>query len=451
MRRLLFKILSGVLAVAVLALAVPVYGFAENDYGEQFGELAYEADVDAAEPTDPPDFLWEHSDAHSEEMSETDDGADLIIPIGPSYIEMPETYMEQGETDIGGGGFSESGGEADIEEAAEAEDGEIINVSMPMTLDFVLDPFEVSGLGQVYSEEFIIENLGSGDVMVKFTDITVKFASEADDFRPLSEPFSGGWGDSMRAIYLLLDFGREGIAPVVATAQNGETVSIILGAQGSGETECGSEVEAEAETDGSQETESSSATEGSPETGGGPETEGSTETEVSDKPEDSLEPEVGDGEAGGGDAHNPHYLALSISGSINPYPFVAWEYGEVSISIKYMFEPIVDTDANVEETDAEGIGSDADGTGFANNESTAAPAEAYTAASEPAHERLEEASIQITTNDFDGQMAALIQEDNEPGVMETEPEGRIAVPEQEYQNEREEPMPDSPIEEVKRD
>ena len=110
---------------------------------------------------------------------------------------------------------------------------DVINVVVPLSLDFVIDPIELAGRGSVYSETYMIENLGDADVVITFTNIAVTFAN-GTDFAPLPQPFGDRTGEPLKAIYMLLDFGRPDVYPVVATAQDGAETSILLSARGNG-------------------------------------------------------------------------------------------------------------------------------------------------------------------------------------------------------------------------
>ena len=109
---------------------------------------------------------------------------------------------------------------------------DVINVVVPLSLDFVIDPIELAGRGSVYSETYMIENHGDADVIITFSNIAITFANDTD-FVPLSQPFGDRMGEPLKAIYMLLDFGRPEIGSVVATAESSnEPLSALLTAGG---------------------------------------------------------------------------------------------------------------------------------------------------------------------------------------------------------------------------
>jgi hypothetical protein len=103
-------------------------------------------------------------------------------------------------------------------------------------LDFVIDPFAIAGRGQIYAEPQTIENRGDTDVLVSFSDISVVFANAAET-EAMTAPFDeyADTGSARKAIYLLLDFGRADIPPLVLTDEAARVrgANVVLGAAGS--------------------------------------------------------------------------------------------------------------------------------------------------------------------------------------------------------------------------
>jgi hypothetical protein len=104
----------------------------------------------------------------------------------------------------------------------------VLNVLLPMSLDFTIDPFEVNGRGQVHSEEYVIRNLGDTGVTVSFDSMGVDFAGEGD-FEALPEPFDENSGSGRKSIYLSLNFSGGRFPSVVMTdAQAPKHFSALL-------------------------------------------------------------------------------------------------------------------------------------------------------------------------------------------------------------------------------
>jgi hypothetical protein len=133
---------------------------------------------------------------------------------------------------------AQSGEVADGDAYSEAVATEyIVNVAVPSSLDFTIDPFELADRGQVYSGVYSVRNRGDTDVLLTFTETAVIFVSDTD-FEALPEPFDENNASERKAIYLLLDFGRKDVAPVVLTDAEAEPAQILLTAAGDGESGC---------------------------------------------------------------------------------------------------------------------------------------------------------------------------------------------------------------------
>ena len=470
------KFIAYALVFALLILVSPLYSFAYYEV-EQGDEVGFDEVLE---------------DDGQEQTLESDEPESDVIPIeapatDTNLISIDATTPEK--TDDASQEHEPSENPEELENVGEDD---IVNVDAPVSIDFVLDPFEVAGRGQVFSEEFIIENQGNSDVMITFADITVTFANETD-FKPLSEPFAGGWGDGMKSIYLLLDFGREDIPPVVATAYSGETISIILGAPESDGTEAGSDIsnnkaavdsmdsqevidseetadhedadyyeepltheadegngiaEGGDNAEGDFDAESYGLDEGSAETEGLVENDVSSESatyneeneeasgatgneenegisEAADNGENENASEAmdnGENEDTGkildsdakivsikdeGSESDSSYLTLTISGNMNPYPFIDWADGDVKISLKYMLEAIVEPaeDESIDEEEYAQEEEYSDGNGFIDNE--------METLTEPSSDELEQSEIN------EQELLPPLEED-EPELTETE-------------------------------
>jgi hypothetical protein len=117
--------------------------------------------------------------------------------------------------------------------APEAAEELVVNVVIPVTVDITIDPLEIGGRGQVYSDAYEIRNYGDTDVTLTFSDFAVIFANNTN-FKALTKPYGETSKSDLKAIYLLLDFGRADIPPVVMTDASAGSVSIPLAAAGEG-------------------------------------------------------------------------------------------------------------------------------------------------------------------------------------------------------------------------
>jgi hypothetical protein len=105
------------------------------------------------------------------------------------------------------------------------DDG-VVQMLTPMSLDFYIDPFDLLGLGKVYSQSYPLENLGSTDLHIIIKDISVTFSNDTD-FEALSAPFEQGTVSDKKAIYLVLNFSGASIPPVVLTATERSSAIVI--------------------------------------------------------------------------------------------------------------------------------------------------------------------------------------------------------------------------------
>jgi hypothetical protein len=131
--------------------------------------------------------------------------------------------------------------EEDAPEEQTPEEAPVLHVTVPQTLDFIIDPFETARRGQVYSDARVIENRGDTDVLLTFSDISVIFEN-GSDIEAMRAPFDvyNYTGAARKALYLLLDFGRGDTAPLVLTdeAARANPKGILLHAAGSEGAAC---------------------------------------------------------------------------------------------------------------------------------------------------------------------------------------------------------------------
>jgi hypothetical protein len=206
------KIMMWLLAI-VIAMACPAFVLGDEPVGTSGGAISMPetAEGEEADPLPPDDELpWQ--DDTTEEFP------------APEEEDDPDEELAQ----------ENAGVEAET-------DDDILHVIVPQRLDFVIDPFEITGRGQVYSEPHVIENRGDADVFLTFSDISVVFENEME-VEAMEIPFDEYRyaGSARKAIYLLLDFGREDIPPIVLTDETARaSVSgILLRTGGSGSNIC---------------------------------------------------------------------------------------------------------------------------------------------------------------------------------------------------------------------
>jgi hypothetical protein len=109
----------------------------------------------------------------------------------------------------------------------------VVSVQVPVDLDFTIDPFELAGRGQIYSDRVEFVNYGDTDVTLTITDASVIFANETD-FEAVAVPFGEEFVSNKKAICLMLDFYSPQYPPVSITGGHSLPITIELGASGGG-------------------------------------------------------------------------------------------------------------------------------------------------------------------------------------------------------------------------
>ncbi len=110
----------------------------------------------------------------------------------------------------------------------------VLNVLVPVDIDFTIDPFELSGRGQVYSEPVEFVNYGDTNVTLSLADLTVTFA-DGGDFEAVPAPFGDEYVSDKKAICIILNVEAGSSASVPITGEDYGPVEFELGAYGSGE------------------------------------------------------------------------------------------------------------------------------------------------------------------------------------------------------------------------
>jgi hypothetical protein len=117
--------------------------------------------------------------------------------------------------------------EAQVESIQNNE--EVLNVIIPISVKFTIDPFEAGGRGQIYSDVYWIENQNDVSVSMTFVGIGLTFANDTD-FEAVPFPFSG-YDSGLKSIYLKMEFGWNSTPPIIFTdVGNFNEVTMELGA-----------------------------------------------------------------------------------------------------------------------------------------------------------------------------------------------------------------------------
>jgi hypothetical protein len=107
------------------------------------------------------------------------------------------------------------------------DEAAVLNVVLPAEVPFTIDPFEISGRGQIYSAVFPVRNMGETDALLTFTDMRVYFAHGDTEIVPMPALFDTDAAE-MKAVCLVLNFGRDDLPPQILTDENREAMPVLL-------------------------------------------------------------------------------------------------------------------------------------------------------------------------------------------------------------------------------
>jgi len=109
--------------------------------------------------------------------------------------------------------------------ADETDTETIINVSVPTNLDFKIDPFEIAGRGQIYSDDYIIQNVGATDVLMTISQVQVIFANEYD-FQAVAHEIDYDYQSPVKTVYMVLNINSSPL--IITDSAIGEYETILL-------------------------------------------------------------------------------------------------------------------------------------------------------------------------------------------------------------------------------
>lgn len=134
---------------------------------------------------------------------------------------------------------SSSGDESTSPDADEVSDepaDKYINVALPLEVPFCIDPYDLTGLGQIHSERFSVTNLGDCDAIVTFDSVQYIFADGSECISvsdPEAEEFTGEESRE-KAFYMTLNIydGEEAMQTIITDQKQSDIASFYLSATG---------------------------------------------------------------------------------------------------------------------------------------------------------------------------------------------------------------------------
>lgn len=112
----------------------------------------------------------------------------------PEAVDIPDKMPKAGEHDIEGG----------IPEAAAIPEGEILSLQIPERLGVVIDPWEIAGKGQIYSEQFTVRNTGEASGVLTLSFVCRRVEGSTAIIRTDN---LGLHDDESKSIYIEMIFG----------------------------------------------------------------------------------------------------------------------------------------------------------------------------------------------------------------------------------------------------
>lgn len=151
------------------------------------------------------------SEPAAEGVTKADDQKDMIS----------ETKVQESITEAATEGTtsSELVSEEETEtETVSEEENKIIKVTVPTNIGLTLDPFEIAGKGQIYSDEYFVCNYSNTDVAVKISRVGIKYLQEKEVYVMSDEPVPYDENSGLKKVNLIMNWHNE----------NGESKDIAI-------------------------------------------------------------------------------------------------------------------------------------------------------------------------------------------------------------------------------
>jgi hypothetical protein len=127
------------------------------------------------------------------------------------------------------------------DDAAEVvEYAQVLNVVLPVNLNFTIDPLELNGRGSLYSDPKRIVNESDWEVLFEITNVNIAYAT-GSAVAPVKMPFESNADDREKLLYMQLDIaGRSyvltdssvAIEPIPLASSDGENSTCDISLSG---------------------------------------------------------------------------------------------------------------------------------------------------------------------------------------------------------------------------
>lgn len=154
---------------------------------ENSAEMFTEGTTESTTTTFQEEISTEETTVSIEEPRESETESKNLIKESETESKSEEIETESEHTKISTENLTEEITTESMEAELHQEENYIYNVSFPASTTACLDPGNASGKGQIFSEQYLVENLGNTDVLIKIKNITITYHDTEDAYELLKD------------------------------------------------------------------------------------------------------------------------------------------------------------------------------------------------------------------------------------------------------------------------
>ena len=172
------RILAVLLLAMILCCTINIHAEGENTQEKPFSEIVQESKEISTDTMQKSEELSTESAQESEEASTEPTQVTEEPTSEPMREESSSESMEKPKETLQD--ITDSEAALLRQEVMPEEPEPIYNVSFPAKTKAYLDPGDVSGEGQIFSEHYKVENYGNTDISIKIKNISIRCLSDQD-------------------------------------------------------------------------------------------------------------------------------------------------------------------------------------------------------------------------------------------------------------------------------
>ncbi|MCI8940331.1 MAG: hypothetical protein HFH12_10150 [Dorea sp.] len=132
----------------------------------------------------------------------------ILEPENEESLKESVILPEIDREDVEGTGSDDTGDkkESEPEEPAADEKPAVGNLEIPQKMAIVIDPWEIDGKGQIYSEQYIVKNTGKTDGVLTLTSRVCKLWDKSEVIVKTDK--RGLHDDKVKAVYMEMEYGN---------------------------------------------------------------------------------------------------------------------------------------------------------------------------------------------------------------------------------------------------